>query len=68
MYHAIISLMVILGTGYYFMVKLPHILLVFLSIFMGTVGAAMFKPVASAIVTNNQPTNETLLLVLVCFI
>ena len=52
---------VLLGTGYYFMGEVTSFSSVFLVFLWVAVGAAMFKPVASAIITKNTDrSNSTL--------
>lgn len=52
---------VLLGTGYYFMGEVTSFTAVFLVFLWVAVGAAMFKPVASAIITKNtDKSNSTL--------
>lgn len=52
---------ILLGTGYYFMGEVTSFTSVFLVFLWVAVGAAMFKPVASAIITKNtDQSNSTL--------
>lgn len=52
---------ILLGTGYYFMGEVTSFTAVFLVFLWVAVGAAMFKPVASAIITKNtDQSNSTL--------
>lgn len=52
---------VLLGTGYYFMGEVTSFTTVFLVFLWVALGAAMFKPVASAIITKNtDKSNSTL--------